>query len=386
MADKHFIRRSLDQVGDKIRSLHNVKPDERDPMWKAERDVLYAEIGQLLELALPPASPLLALFKKSAEEASATSSGAPATNVYSVSANADPIYVVMRILAAAHRWNETRVEEEATAGLAEDVNRILSRNLLKYPVVQMALAVLVAAAGFAIFGVIQFQGMKIDVKEEINKKGDAAMADIQARKDDVLQTVKKLQEQVGGAAAAATKLDGDITAAKQRVSDLTMSAVRDLTAQKVGAIEAAAASATIAVEGTSRQAVEKIKNATDVEQLRVATEIARRSIESNAKQYVEDVKSRVAPAFDNAIKQDANTLQDLNRRLAKADSRLVMVDAALRAMGMPGNKLVNNLAGYFNETVLTVYIVLGLSLFMFLVNLAMMLALLRQRVRGPIAG
>lgn len=390
MADKYFIRKYLNQLQDEISSFH-FRHDKKDPTRKAKLDVLYAEVGQLLGLALPPGSPLLALFNKFADEASATSS---TRDPVGRSANADPTDVLIGILAAAQRWNEARVEPEATAALAEDVNRILSRNFLKHPVVFAAIAALIGAAAFAIFGVIRFEDMKVDVKGAIEKVGEEAKAEINEGKDGVMNTVKTLQ-------ADAEKLNGNIESANKRVSELTISAVED----QVGTVEAAAASAAQAVEEASRQGIEKIEqatrlqevvtahtnalrkieNGTDDKRLKDAVDIAERSIQSNAKQYVEDVKSKVAPAFNDAIKEDTNRLQDFERRLGKADSQVGMVDAALRAMGTPGNKVVNNLAAYFNETILTVYIVLGFSSLMFVVNLVLMFVLLRRGGRGTVA-
>ena len=381
----------------------------------AKRDVLYAETEHLLEMSLPSDSPLFALFKK---WSSAASKCDPSSNVETTRIG-DLLTMIAEILTAAGQWNESRIEKDATPALTEDVNRILGRNLLSYLPVQICLAILGTAVLFAIFGFIRFQDMEINI----------------------LGKIKQVQGDVEVASSAAAKLNNDIESAKQRISDLTISAIKDLTAESVVVVHRAARDAASTIDEVKNQsikeikdsmrleeittnqkstleelhkvegsaitdigdakkqavadinssvrlneitnaqqvALESIKKATDLNQLETALKNAEHSIDSSAKQYVEEVKAKVAPIFEKAIKEDANNIQKLEKRLEKADNRVAIVDSALRAMGTPDNKIVDKLADYFNQTVTAVYVVLGLSLFSFIVNIGIMISLIRRK-------
>ena len=416
MADKHFVRTSISRLQRQVESLQSSRPTAAgDDTWTAKRDVLYAETEHLLGISLPSNSPLFGLFKKW----SGTALNGDPVSTPEATHKGDPLTVIAEILTAAEKWNESRTEEEATPALAEDIHRILGRNLLRYPPVQISLAALVAAATFAIFGAIRFQDKEFNIQDKINEA----------------------EKKVNATSSAASKLDNEITSARQRVSDLAVSAIKDLTAERIVVVREAASSAVAAIDGLKKQSIEEIKgtvkledittkkesalgelrkaevsattdigeakkravdeinnpvrmneianaqqgalksiqNATDLNRLENALKNAEHSIESSAKQYVEEVKAKVAPSFSDAIKEDANKIQKLEQRLEKADNRIAIVDAAFRAMGTPDNKIIETLADYFNQTVVTVYVVLGLSFLSFIVNIGIFISLIRRK-------
>jgi hypothetical protein len=418
MADKQFIRESLSQLLREIDLLTDDKDDQQT--WSRRRSVVYAEAEHVLRLALPEDSPLLVLFKSAIDPAAAPEQADAGKERARAKSQLES---VKEILSAARRLNEARFEADATTGLAEDIHRILGRDLLRYPPVQLLLLLLAAAIGFAVFGVVRFQDMKVDVREQITQTQTEAVKEIDGARKQAMDAVRDLKAQVQQTSAEAEKLIDNIGKARQRVSDLTVSAIKDLTAQQVASVEAAATASVSRIDAAvgetlgkvekatrladitgaqeravaaidkaagvkevaeaQKSAIEKINAAVDRPALKEASDLAVRAIGSQAAQYYDELKVSLTPTFKEVIERNGKTLEGLSTRLEKADSHARLIDAAIDRMGLPDDAFIGRLAAYFNETILAVYVVLGWALLIFVFNLVLCFILLRRISRRP---
>lgn len=374
MADKQFIREALARLLREIDQLPGAGTDSQAAFRR--RSVVQAEAEHILRLALPGDSPLLTL----SASANAADPGAPP-------GSRAQLETLKEILRAADRLNEARVEPDATAGLAQDIHRVLGRDLLKYPLVQLLLLLLAATVAFAVFGVIRFQDMKIDYRDQIRQETTEALKGIGEARSQALQSVKELNEQVQRTMAATAALDREVKEAKQRIGELSVTALKDLTTQQAASIGTAAATGISMVDATTKGAIERINAATDTQGIRRAAETAEASVKTQVAQYLEEVKSRVAPTFQETLATQVKLLGDLVDRLKAADSRVQLIDAAMKRMGTPDSGFVDRLADYFNETILAVYLVLGFAVLIFFFNVVLCFVLLRRVTRkSPAAG
>jgi hypothetical protein len=339
-----------------------------------------AEAQHILALALPPESPLMALFRQQVDPAAApdaaNASQGPADTLVRLE-------TIQGVLTVAARLNEARTDADATAGLAEDIHRVLSRNLLRYWLVQLFLAILVLAAGFAVLGVVQLRNTQYNFREEISKKKDEALAGINDSNKEAQLAFEKLKAQVERTSADAAKLDGDIRAARQRVGELTVAAVKELAERDGAAVQAATNAGTAAVNAATREAVAKINAAIDIPTIKATADLAERSVKSQASQFVEEVKTRVAPAFNDTMNKSMDRLTELQGGLRAADSHAQLIDAAIKAMNVPNDDLIGRLAAYFNQTVVAVWAVLAWALLIFVFNLALCFVLVKRATRAP---
>lgn len=359
MADKYLIREMLNKLLNDLSSIERKIDGKDEVAVQARYEVFQAEASHVLGMVLAADSPLRTLLDKYRSVPLAAQSGTLASlsaQQYPPADGSNPLVVLRGIIEAAKRLNEARGNEDSNPTLAEDVERILSRNFAKRPMVLVPVALLVAAAGFAIYGDIHFRDLRINVLEDINKKAEEAKSDVLQRQKEAIQAVNALQANVAATSIEAGKLKADIATARQNVADLTANAVRELTAQQAATINNATAAATNAVAAAGAGAARRINDSAD--------------------QAVSDAKARVAPAFDKAIGKAASDVADIQDKLTKAQSHTDALNAALRAITDPTHTWTHRLADYFDLTVATVYALIAVLVILTAINLT--LALLRR--------
>lgn len=376
----------LDKLQYDLDSIRRAKDDSPAPEVQARFEVFSAEASHVLSMALAADSPLMTLFNKyrSLQFASPVQSQTAAEENAPQPQNAaavDPFVVIRGILEAAMNLNKTRDNEESNPTLAEDIDRILSRKFIKHPVVYIPAAALSMAAIFAVYGDINFQNMRINVVEDINKKATEAKADILTSRNEGLQAVSSLQAKVAATSTEADKLKADIGNTRQAVSDLTASAVRDLSAQQTAIVNNATNAATKSIATAASQASEAIVQTRDAQKHTVenAGTDAKKLIDDSADQAVRDAKARVAPAFDKAIGKAASEVDGLQGKLSSMQNHTDALNAALRAMSVSPNTWSHRLAAYFDQAVTTVYAVLAGLAAITVINLAVLALAWRKK-------
>jgi hypothetical protein len=350
MVNKHFVRRSIERLRAEIRA------QERNPHIPID-PVAVAELDHFVRLALPRDSRLLHLFNHAVEK---------------------PDYPMLeRVLSAAQEWNAARDDESASEELTEDIDRILGRRFLKYPVVQIAVAALIGAMAFSVYGVVKFRGMEFNVKEMVYQRGEEATSAIDKQKEDAMHVVSDLQAQAQLTSERVSKLTADIASAKQTVSDMTTTAVRDLSRKKQDELDQIVDAASRSISDAKNNAIKNIDVASTVTQLNTTVAEAKRTISRAAEQRAEEVKAQVTPEFSDMLRKDQASLTALDQALRRSESRRELLDAAIRVLGVPSKGYVGLLAGTFNKAVTAVYVVLGLLVVSFILNVVVFIRKLR---------
>lgn len=366
-------------------SIRRAKDDSPAPQVQARFEVFHAQASHVLGMTLAADSPLMTLFNKyrSLEFASPAQSQTPAEQnaPQPQNAAADPFVVIGGILEAARNLNSTRDNEESNPTLAEDIDRILSRKFIKLRVVYIPAAALVLAVAYAVLGDMNFRYMRLNVVDDIDKKASEARADILASRNEGLQAVSSLQTKVAATSTEADKLKTDIANTRHAVSELTASAVRDLSAQQTAVVNNATNVATKSIATAASQASEAIVQTRDAQKHAVETSgtDAKKLIDDSADQAVRDAKARVAPAFDKAIGQAASEVDGLQGKLSSMQNHTDALNAALRAMSVSPNTWSHRLAAYFDQAVTTVYAVLAGLAAITVINLAVLALAWRKK-------
>jgi hypothetical protein len=376
VADKYLMRELLDKLLNELNALEHDVGVAPVPAMQARYEVFHAEASHILGMVLPADSPLRALLEKYRTTPLLPTLALPPPNT------PDPLVVLRGIIDAARRLNETRGNEESNPTLVEDVERILHRKFSTRPIVLIPAGLLLAAFGFFVFGDIRFQDMRINALDDINKKASAANTDIQRSRDDGIKTIENLQAPVKKATSDVAQLNKDIATARQNVTDLTASNVRNLTAEQTTTINNATTAATKSIAIAESQASNVIAATRDAQKqvIEQAGTDARKLISDQADKLVQTTKEQVAPTFAKAIAKAASDVDEINQKLPAIQSNTHALNAALREATDPTHAWTHRLAAYFDQTVITVYAILAILVILTVVNV--LFVVLRWRKQG----
>lgn len=372
MVDKAETRKALDQL---LMRLDGLARDRGlDQAWQLKRDLVLAEIDQWAALTLPPDSQVLGMLRKRRE--------APVDSAQP--SEASGFEEARAVIEAAQRWNEARRESDATSGLADDIERVLSKNVYGSTIVRICIGTLVLAVGFAVAGTISVYNMSINLTDVIAKKRD------------------ELDEQVVRMNGDLKSLKTEIDSSKQKVAALVMESASDFARQKAADIEVAATSAIGAVNEKRNQALSRVESAGDVAPVLNAKEralseihraadvnavsaaqekgiadvraaadtrpvqneltIAAATVKAAALKAVEEAKARVAPQFNTEIENERERVQKLSTaignledRISESDSDLTAIKSTFDGLKKEDHQFAWTLASALNTTVAIVY-------------------------------
>lgn len=200
---------------------------------------------------------------------------------------------------------------------------------------------------------------------EIEQRGSSALGQISQQKDSALSSITALGSDVKA-------LERDVATAKDRVADLTVTAVKDLSRKKIDELNDAGTAALNAVKGARKDAVDDIKAHSDTTQLDGAVKDARASIAAAATLRIGRVSDEVVPDFRNMLERtiadDKRRLTAIEARLRDAESRGKLLGAAIRVAGVPDKGLPGIAAAAFGTTLVVIYTLAGVTLLLFALN------------------
>jgi hypothetical protein len=354
-ASKDFVRRSVAALEAELEKLGPAAPADpgADPLRKDKRAFLLAEVGELLRAASPPESPVLAMFGDAVKEPP-PEPGRPDS----------ALGLAPLVLRRIGRWNENRSDFGALNGLAEDVDRIVSQKIFKLLPVRICLGAAAAALLFAVWGVVRFQDKEFDAVAIIESKRQETVAAQERAASAAITDVKTR------AAQASADAENAIKEVNKRIQARADEEVRGMGAARQEAVDA--------LKTVKSTALSTIAEAADVKPLSTAVLNASATIANAASQAVNEAKAKVAPAFDEAIRNDAKRLDALEQQLRVSESRMSLVQALLRRVGTD-DRLVSHLAAHFDEAVVTVYGVLAVALCLVVANAALLTKVLWRR-------
>lgn len=268
MADKQAVRSSIAALGEILKTLRATEPSARTASWRLQREVLIAEMHQLLSTSFGAGSRLSQLLDETVkadalpgpprDDSSAGKPPVPTLAALETSPSAESLLdAAMEVLRSVDRWNEARVDDDATKGLEEDINRVLSRRIWKHPVVVLAIALLTVAVGFGVLGAVRVGQMEFKVLEAGEKATDKI--ERQARAASV--EADRLSNQLAQTRKDADSLHGAVVAARHRIDEAVAAAAASATAAQAVKIQEGAASAVRALSAALAAAVQRIDDA-----------------------------------------------------------------------------------------------------------------------------
>lgn len=223
--DKYDIDHCLERLRKDGEALGEKASDEDRKVW-------LATATGTLALFLPDGSPIM---KAIAEIRDSTGQAS----------KQDARWVVtdaVRLLKVAAEFNRMRRDDQTVATLRDDLRAVMGETFLKSPWFYLAIAILTAAFGLAVLGVIQIKSYKLDAEQELKN----AKAKIEDQVRSVEQTISTLGQRAQESAAAAKqavekKLDdqlaSDLANAKQRINEGATQHLETLKQTKAPALE-----------------------------------------------------------------------------------------------------------------------------------------------------
>ncbi|MBC8642255.1 hypothetical protein IAG25_36250 [Caballeronia sp. EK] len=364
-----------------------------DESFESTSEVYFAEVLQVLTIALPSSSPIITAFQVQDDDLAKRESTSEEENRMNLRRRRRNAENALRV---AERWNDIRTEDEATSILSEDVDRLISRKFFKFFPVQFCLAVLAISVAFAIFGAVRFKDMQFNVIEEITKKKEdvigqvdkfqkdaladvnnnrsKALEDINDGKKKALNEVSDIQMRLDQASSETRALENNIKNVQQKIQDSALSAVYDLTQKAKPTVDTAVASAVASVGLAASAAGVAVAT---------AASNTRATLSASALDEFNKLRAQYDPIYQETVKSQKKELDELKEKISLTQGYASVLEASIKLMNLPENAPVKKLAVLFKQSIYMVYGVLIAAAIMFILNVFILIFLWIKKPGAP---
>ena len=330
----------------------------RDHSWQARSDFASSLARDALKRVLPPDSSLYELFTKLA---TSTDGKSPESGGSGMSA-----YELALLQEALHNidWQSTDNSAGAlpsTKNPYSDVERMLPQMVYRHPIFKMLLALLIALAGTAAFGVFKFYNIKVDIGQEIRNQQAKLATDFSTQRH-ALET--EMARYKGDSAAISEQLTG----VGSKLID-TRKQISQLEAEAQGTLARFTSQVGRNVDGEVSKAMDATRSVLDQRQKAAASKIdeywekeAKPQLKAAAEKRVDQLLTDGGkPFLDKMVAFEGRVTAALKAQAALEDRQKVLegkqllTDKAYSLLTQPSPEVVNRLSAYIGEALWVIY-------------------------------
>jgi len=337
-----------------LRSLDQTLPEARNAKWLAARDFALSAARDVLKEVLPPDSATYANFVRVAT-ATPVPNPLPVIDQYE-----------LELLSAAVRqiaWDSPSTASGKAPALESDyhsIHQLLPQLIYQHWTFKFIIAALVALGGVAAVGVFKFQGITVDIGEQIQKKErylDEQFDKQRQKVDAALTDRRKESEDLG---AELKRLRGTSSDVSAQLEQLQITARRSL--------EKFLADAQFGIGSEADKAMPKVREAINSE-YRKAEEALRATAATRVQQVLTfdpgaafqkkviefDARTvdstKVLDGLADKAKAVDQRVAAVERGASGVEGRLMALERAARLIGNRSPDITDRLAAYFGEAV-----------------------------------
>jgi hypothetical protein len=318
----------------------------RDESWLARTDFAVALARDVLKQVLPPDSVLSEMYSKAAT-----------SETIEKGVSAYELAFFKKALESID-WRLTNNSPgtlPSTNNAYSDVERMLPQMVYGHPAFKTILALLVALAGTAAFGVFKFNDITVDIGKEIKVKQEKLAADFSAQKHEVELTIARYKENTATLTGQLTEVDSKLIDAKKQIAQLEVEAQGTLarfTSQVARNVEGDVAkvmNATLTVLDQQQKAsVDKIDEYWE----KTAKPRIKEAADKRVDQLLTDTGKSFTEKlllFESRITESLKTQAALEARQKSLEGKQLLTDKAYSLLTSPTPKVVDRLSAYIGE-------------------------------------
>ena len=342
-----------------VEGLRQFPHQARDEHWRARHDVALALARDAIRQVLPPDSALFELFAKPGFASPIIPDG--------VQSEVSPReYELLKAAIESVNWSATDNQAgamPATNSLFSEVERMLPQMVYRHSAFRILMALLVALAGVATFGVFKFYNISIDIGHEIRAQQAKLAMDFAHQRTELEASLRKNRSEATDISEQLNLVGSKFTEAKKQLSLLETDAqatVARFAAQVNRNMDSESSKAVdtmrIAMSQRQKEAVARIDEYADKDAIsKIKTAADKRADQiltdpSQGKPFVEQIK-----AFQEWITESQKLMNTIENRQKAIEGKQKLTDKAYTLLPLSSPAVVDRLASYIGEALWVVY-------------------------------